>query len=352
MATITTWNRFAATANYVDVGNWSGGLVPGPDDTAEFKASDTTNISIISDKTVGAWLFNPGAGQYNFNITYNGSISFEGGGIAVNAGSVHIFNFDITDFTNGSTAGGSLIDNFAYLDFAGSSTAGAATIHTFGGGGRSFFDGAATGGFAQFITDASGFVDFSGSVGRDGRGHVTAGSIAGAGAYRLGADQLTVGLNGLSTEVSGPVEDDGAHRGSGASLVKAGHGALKLSHTGNTYTGGTTLESGVLDLAAVRAAGPEAIAFAGRATLKIENSALSAHHFGNLIDFFAKHDLLDLTGLHFHAGATAIYHKVNHHLIVHSGGKTDTLTLLSPHGTHFEATSDHHGGTDMFLVFA
>jgi hypothetical protein len=40
---------------------------------------------------------------------------------------------------------------------------------------------------------------------------------------------------------------------------------------------------------------------------------------------------------------------------VHSGGVTDVFTLVSPHGTHFEAVSDHHGnhgGTDVFLVFA
>jgi hypothetical protein len=31
---------------------------------------------------------------------------------------------------------------------------------------------------------------------------------------------------------------------------------------------------------------------------------------------------------------------------------TRTLTLPSPHGTHFTATSDGHGGTDVFLLFA
>jgi hypothetical protein len=79
---------------------------------------------------------------------------------------------------------------------------------------------------------------------------------------------------------------------------------------------------------------------------------LIGHVFANPIDFFSKHDVLDLAGLRFHAGATATYHKANHHLAIHSGGVTDTLTLLSPHGTHFATASDHHGGTDVFLVFA
>jgi hypothetical protein len=80
---------------------------------------------------------------------------------------------------------------------------------------------------------------------------------------------------------------------------------------------------------------------------------LFGHVFGsNDINFFGNHDFIDLAGLHFHLGATATYHKASHHLTIHSGRVTDTLTLRSPHGTHFEAASDHHGGTDVFLVFA
>jgi autotransporter-associated beta strand protein len=55
--------------------------------------------------------------------------------------------------------------------------------------------------------------------------------------------------------VSGLIGDGGTAGGTGASLVKVGPGTLALSHAGNTYSGGTTLEDGVLDLAAVGAAG-------------------------------------------------------------------------------------------------
>jgi hypothetical protein len=48
----------------------------------------------------------------------------------------------------------------------------------------------------------------------------------------------------------------------------------------------------------------------------------------------------------------AKYHPATDVLTVHSGHITDTLTLLLPHGTHFATASDHHGGTDVFLVFA
>jgi hypothetical protein len=37
---------------------------------------------------------------------------------------------------------------------------------------------------------------------------------------------------------------------------------------------------------------------------------------------------------------------------VHSGSVTDTLTLHSPHHTDFGVANDHHGGTEVFLVFA
>jgi hypothetical protein len=109
------------------------------------------------------------------------------------------------------------------------------------------------------------------------------------------------------------------------------------------------LEQGTLDLAAVDAAGTGHIAFSGKlkATLAVDNAALSGHVFGNEIDFFGKHDVLDLTGLKFHPGATATFH--HEHLKVRSGGVTDVFTLLSPHGTHFKAASDGHGGTKVTL---
>ena len=72
-------------------------------------------------------------------------------------------------------------------------------------------------------------VDFSGTSGLAGRNIVTAGSIEGAGTYNLGANLLVVGINGLSTTVSGTINDGGASGGAGGSLVKVGRGTLTLS---------------------------------------------------------------------------------------------------------------------------
>jgi autotransporter-associated beta strand protein len=77
---------------------------------------------------------------------------------------------------------------------------------------------------------------------------MTAGSIEGAGTYFVGSKALTVGLNNLSTEVSGTIEDGGQHGGTGGALIKVGTGTLTLTGA-NTYSGGTTVAAGVLSVA-------------------------------------------------------------------------------------------------------
>jgi autotransporter-associated beta strand protein len=118
------------------------------------------------------------------------------------------------------------------------------------------FDDFSTGGNAQFTTDGGATVDFSHSSGLAGSHVITMGSIAGAGTYDLGANQLIVG-NRLPTIVSGAIDDGGGLISSGASLVKVGKATLTLSGAHNTYSGGTTIEQGTLDLAAI---GPLALA--------------------------------------------------------------------------------------------
>ena len=389
---IIAWQTSPASGDYNSVGNWSPAVaVPGSLDAASFSTSTITSLfsNGVTDQ-VGEWIFNPGAYQYSFanGISNTNVIEFVGDGIVVNGGGITVVNnsFGFCEFYNFSSAskatlvnshdiefhdfsttGNANISNLHFLEYfdyasAGNavivnddltefddfSTAGSAKIHTMGGG-QLVFTGFSSGGNAQLNTDAGGTVDFSPSLGPAGDHRLTVGSIAGAGTYHLGAGQLTVLGNGPPAIVSGPVDDGGDGHGTGASLVKVGLGKLTLSGAGNTYSGGTMLKQGTLDLAAVGAAGTGSIAFAGtaKATLAIANSALSAHHFANPIDNFGKHDFLDLTGLHFHAGATATFH--HEHLKVRSGGVTDVFTLLSPHGTHFAVANDGHGGTKITL---
>jgi autotransporter-associated beta strand protein len=97
------------------------------------------------------------------------------------------------------------------------------------------------GGQARFITNAGGSVDISGLT----SGGMTAGSIEGAGTYALGSNALTVGLNNLSTLVSGSISDGGLSGGTGGALVKVGTGTLTLTGP-NTYSGGTSFNGGIV----------------------------------------------------------------------------------------------------------
>lgn len=143
----------------------------------------------------------------------------------------------------------------------------------------------------------------------------------------------------LAGAISGPGE-----------LTKIGNGTLILSHANASY-GGTALDGGTLDIAALGAAGSRAITFgAGSQTLMIENAALSHQDFKNAISGFGQGDVIDLTGLAFQRGATASYNAQTHLLTVTSNGVTDTLHLGLKTNVSFVATSDDHGGTEVTLA--
>jgi autotransporter-associated beta strand protein len=216
-----TWLANPGSNLYNAFANWTPATVP--TGTASFGASNTTSLSFEDDATVGGWTFNAGAVAYTFNNSHH--LLFDGAGIVINGGSVAIVN------NSGGTT-----------TFSNASTAGNATITTNSGGGV-FFTGTSNGGQAIFTTNAGGVFDMS-QLTSSG---TTAGSIAGAGSYFLGANALTVGSNNLSTTVSGVIADGGTGGGTGGALVKMGTGTLTLSGT-NTYTGATTVNAGTLEV--------------------------------------------------------------------------------------------------------
>ena len=262
-----TWLANPGSADFNTGSNWSSSSVP--TGTAYFDATSTAGLAFSTGPTtVGGWTFNAGASNYTF--TNNNQLYFNGAGIAVNGGSVTINSNNTLIFFNSSTAGNATVNNSDDLEFFDTSTAGTAAItnnNTLGfvtsstagsatitnNSDLGFYDsttagsatitnshsvtfhGNSTAGSAQLINNgASAVFDFSGSTGPNGDNKLSAGSIAGDGTFKLGANELTVGSNNLSTEVSGVISGSG-------SLVKTGTGTLILTGA-NTYTGGTTID--------------------------------------------------------------------------------------------------------------
>lgn len=230
----------ASTAGNAAIANTLGGTIDFRNSSSAGQATIDNVDSLVNFRNAST------AGNATITNSGFGAVSFRN---QSTAGSAIINNndFGIVEFRNTSTAGNATITNNSVLGmaFLDQSTAGNATITT-GNGATTFFFDNSTGGNAQFITEAGGIVDFSGTLGANNDGQITAGSIAGAGDYFIGAgNTLTVGSNNLSTEVSGIIADVcGCAPGPG-SLVKVGTGTLTLSGV-NTYTGTTTVNAGTL----------------------------------------------------------------------------------------------------------
>jgi outer membrane autotransporter protein len=213
--------------------------------------SDTANLWFKNSSTAGnATIRNAGP---NFNDTTNGITFFD----TSTAGNATIRNVQAsTFFRNSSSAGAAAIEGrmeffdvtsaanatlVGFVNFWDHSTAGSATITATSGGVATFF-GNSTGGHARVIAEAGGVVDFNPGTGPNNDRKISVGSIEGAGLFQLGANQLTVGSNNLSTTVIGVISDCCA---AGGSLVKVGTGTLTLAGV-NTYVGATTVREGTL----------------------------------------------------------------------------------------------------------
>lgn len=226
------WVQFhgSSTADAARITNINGTV-------AFLGSSSAGSASIVNNaRTPAALVFDESSRAGSASITNNGDTYFQGASTADNA-----------LFTNSSTG---------EVGFYNAATGGNAR---FANDGKIFFFDLTTGGSAQFVNNAGGLLDFSGSTGPNNDHRLSAGSVAGAGSVYLGANELTIGGNNLSTTVSGVISDCGAsgiecaqaslpgpsHTGGG--LVKTGTGQLTLSGL-NTYTGATTVNDGTLSV--------------------------------------------------------------------------------------------------------
>jgi autotransporter-associated beta strand protein len=223
--------------------------------TINFNDSSTAGSATISNIDLIQFSATSTAGSATITNSSPGTIDFLD---TSTAGSAIIINrvAAVISFGDTSTAGSATITNSGGVAFADTSTAGSATISN---NGLIALLGRSTTGNATITNNAGGVVDFSDSTGPAGNNQLSAGSIAGAGNFYLGANQLSVGGNNLSTTVSGVISDCGAGgtqcifyvdssvTPTGGSLVKVGTGTLTLSGT-NIYTGATTIDAGTLEV--------------------------------------------------------------------------------------------------------
>jgi uncharacterized repeat protein (TIGR01451 family) len=127
----------------------------------------------------------------------------------------------------------------------------------------------------------------------------------------------------------------------------------------NTYSGGSTIEAGTLELSALGAAGTGAITFsANAATLTVDNAALASGgagvltFTGNTIKGFALGDAIDLSGATFSSAANPPTLGAGNLLQFTENGTTYKVQFdpSRTFSTGFELASDGSGGTQVSLI--
>ncbi len=315
------------TNNGAAIGNATGGKTTFRDSSTAASGTFTTNgnavanglgglISFLNSATAGQGHFTTnaatsGGGVQGGRITFSNT-STAGGGTFVTNGSADstltASGGGISFFSSSSAGTGNFTNNGGLvsgarggsIDFNLNSTAAAATITNNGGtvagagGGGTIFFGASSAGNATLIANpgtagsGGGGIQFSNdSTGGTARVEVfgngsldisfqhapglTIGSLEGNGLAFLGARNLTIGSNNLSTTFSGTVQDGGSGGGTGGSLTKIGTGTLSLTNS-NTYTGGTLINAGILLAGADGALGTGNVSLtAASVTLTLQN---------------------------------------------------------------------------------
>jgi hypothetical protein len=251
-------------------------------------------------------------------------------------------------FGGGGGGGGFFYNNFGV---GGAGGFGGGTGGSSGGGGAAGGGGLGAGGDI--------FVQHGGSLTIEG-GTLAAGTVAGGTGYKSGraygdvvflegtqtltlapALGQTLTINGVIADMTG--SNDASKLTGAGSLLIEGAGAVVLA-AANTFTGGITLASGGLELAAAGAGGRGAITFTGAASLTIDaaDTPASGGTFANAIGGFGAGESIDLKGLTWAAGATTSLG--GGVLTVTSGGSSLKLNLTSPGASVFYAHSDGHGG--------
>ncbi len=181
----------------------------------------------------------------------------------------------------------------------------------------------------------------------------SAGSAFGSGLFIQGSQSVTLDpAAGQSLTIGGVIADQSgslptaASQGAGG-LVLNGAGSVTLD-AANTYTGGTTLDAGTLDLAANGAAGSGAVTFSNTTNnvlaIGSADQPASGTAFANTLDNFAGAATLDLQGLAFVSGSTSATVVNSNTLQVTNGTTTLDFKLTGTVAASYNV-GDPPGGT-------
>jgi hypothetical protein len=181
-----------------------------------------------------------------------------------------------------------------------------------------------------------------------------AGSAFGSGLFIQGNQAVTLGVAGQTLEIGGVIADQtgsgGTSGNAGAGTLVVAGGTVKLDAV-NTYTGGTQLEAGTLEINAGGSAGSGAIAFGGSAAvLQLDGSVTGTVSFANTLANLQIGDEIDLRGLPLDSAQPFPTPPSSTSLTVQgTNGATESFTLTNPAATTFVAESDGASGTLLIL---
>lgn len=245
-------NSSAATGTFILNGGAapgaSGGFLKFWDEStaaeAIFVINGGTVPKIVSPAATGnggtiQFIGNSRAGEGTF-INNGGVVSGASGGLITFASNGSLGSSIFVN--NGGVVSGAEGALFQYFGRDGGTATLIANGGADGGAGGSiiFFEEADARG-ARIQVFGNGSFDISPSNGAS----VRVGSLEGSGLVFLGANDLSVGGNGLDTLFSGSINDGGFRDGTGGSLTKTGPGILTLSGS-SSYSGDTAVLNGSL----------------------------------------------------------------------------------------------------------
>ncbi|MGD0634250.1 MAG: hypothetical protein ABSA13_08235 [Beijerinckiaceae bacterium] len=267
--------------------------------------------------------------------------------ISTTSGSLVDFDQTASGTFGGVISGtGSLDKDDSATDEAGNVTLTTAQTYT----GATYVEaGTLTLGTADAVADSSGAI--LGRVGGGATATLALGANNTLASLSSDASNTTsVALNGYvltldpatsaSSDFGGTIVDGS----SAGSLVIDGTGDVELTGA-NTFSGGTTLVSGILELGANDSAGSGAITFGSASAMLQLDATLSGGTtaFANTLTNLVTGDQIDLDGLAYASGTT-VTTVSGSTLTVTNGTASETFTLNNPATTNFTVAADNTGG--------